>query len=339
MSFSETYHLVSEMTTVMTSALHTMEGISVLISTLFSGGHLVIPGPTEIDVDTFLQIAKPHKVKWISCSPQFTKDLAQAVESNESAARDVALTFIRCCGKNGSETSAEGTIRDKMGTPVLSAYGFVGSANLVTGNKPDMYRHGTMGKAIARCDVAIFDSDTREIVEREKEGEIGVAGLLVSDGFINDSALNESSIVVVENEGGESAKYFLTGDLGVLDADGYLRVYGTARGMKARKLAEMGKKRYVIRKLQHYFYKRKRLRDKLASSMSRNDVKKKNNSLLNAKLPNVQLRKRKLPNSKLKKLKQLRNGQDVKRKQQLLLHWQAREILSLVMLVNVMLHC
>lgn len=239
MSFSETYHLVSEMTTVMTSALHTMEGISVLISTLFSGGHLVIPGPTEIDVDTFLQIAKPHKVKWISCSPQFTKDLAQAVESNESAAKDVNLTFIRCCGKNGSETSAEGTIRDKMGTPVLSAYGFVGSANLVTGNKPDMYRHGTMGKAIARCDVAIFDSDTREIVEREKEGEIGVAGLLVSDGFINDSALNESSIVVVENEGGESAKYFLTGDLGVLDADGYLKVYGTAKEMKARKLAEM----------------------------------------------------------------------------------------------------
>ncbi|MFI6996108.1 AMP-dependent synthetase/ligase [Nocardia sp. NPDC050175] len=94
-----------------------------------------------------------------------------------------------------------------FGVVLLNCYGLTEAATAVTVSAPATNRLGTVGRPIPGTSVAIADSD----------GEVLVGGPHVSPGYWG-AAADQS---VVDDEG-----WLRTGDIGELDADGYLRITG-----------------------------------------------------------------------------------------------------------------
>ena len=85
----------------------------------------------------------------------------------------------------------------------------------------------TSGRACATYEVKIFSSDNPDVEAPAGEvGQIGGRGASLMLGYFDDQAATESSF--------NAAGWFMTGDLGTLDADGYLRVTGRKKDIIIR---------------------------------------------------------------------------------------------------------
>lgn len=82
-------------------------------------------------------------------------------------------------------------------------------------------RRDKVGRALPYASIAIMDDDGRE-VPRGEQGEIWMAGPMTVPGYWNNPAANEANFV-----GG----YWKSGDIGTMDADGYIRVLDRKKDM------------------------------------------------------------------------------------------------------------
>jgi long-chain acyl-CoA synthetase len=89
-----------------------------------------------------------------------------------------------------------------MGMLILEGYGLTETAPLLSLNKPDDFKFGTVGKPVAETQVRI-DPETGEILAR---------GPQIMQGYLNDPA---GTAAVIDADG-----WFHTGDIGELDPEG-----------------------------------------------------------------------------------------------------------------------
>ncbi|ROQ96521.1 long-chain acyl-CoA synthetase [Streptomyces sp. 2132.2] len=100
------------------------------------------------------------------------------------------LDFLRACG-----------------IAIYEGYGMTETAGLISLNHPGATRHGTVGRPIAGCEVRIAH-----------DGEILVRGPMVFPGYHANPAATERAL--------DAEGWLHTGDLGELDADGFLSITG-----------------------------------------------------------------------------------------------------------------
>ena len=93
-----------------------------------------------------------------------------------------------------------------VGIPVLDAYGLTESTCLITMNRPDEFKLGTVGKAVPGVKVRLSN-----------QGEIQCRGPNVMKGFFEDE---EKTSEIMAGE------WLSTGDLGELDDHGFLKITG-----------------------------------------------------------------------------------------------------------------
>lgn len=103
---------------------------------------------------------------------------------------------------------------DGLGITVYEGYGLTETSPIATGNRPGVHRIGSVGKPIPGVRIELDQSASGE----EGEGEIVVYGPNVMQGYHNRE---EDNRAVFTPDGG-----FRTGDLGRLDADGFLYITG-----------------------------------------------------------------------------------------------------------------
>lgn len=94
---------------------------------------------------------------------------------------------------------------DACGVPVLQAYGLTENI-CVAFNRPENYKFGTVGPVMPRCRVALA-----------ADGEIMVQSEMMFDGYYKEP--QKTGEVVRDG-------WLLTGDLGEMDADGFLKITG-----------------------------------------------------------------------------------------------------------------
>ncbi|MGH3802533.1 MAG: AMP-binding protein, partial [Pseudonocardiaceae bacterium] len=104
-----------------------------------------------------------------------------------------------------------------LGVPVLEAYGMTEAAHEIASNLPPPARrkHGTVGVPTG-CEVAILD-EAGERCGAEQPGEVVIRGPGVMAGYVANPQANAAAFV----EG-----WLRTGDLGVIDGEGFLTLTG-----------------------------------------------------------------------------------------------------------------
>jgi fatty-acyl-CoA synthase len=85
---------------------------------------------------------------------------------------------------------------------------------------------GTVGRAYPHVEIKVVDPATGEIVERGQTGEFCTRGYSVMLGYWNNEQATREAI--------DGARWMHTGDLAVMDDDGYVRIVGRLKDMIIR---------------------------------------------------------------------------------------------------------
>jgi acyl-CoA synthetase (AMP-forming)/AMP-acid ligase II len=135
---------------------------------------------------------------------------------NAATLRAARLRFIRSSSAS-LPPPVMLALEEAFGVPVIEAYGMTEASHQMTANPlPPRARYaGSVGIATGPA-VAIMDPDGR-ILPPGAIGEVVIRGRNVTPGYENNPVANAASFV---------NGWFRTGDQGVIDTDGYLRLTG-----------------------------------------------------------------------------------------------------------------
>ena len=106
---------------------------------------------------------------------------------------------------------------DSLGITILNGYGITECSPLISANRNEYRKPGSVGTPILACRVKIADPD------EDGEGEICVKGPNVMLGYYKDPEATEAAF----DEDG----YFRTGDIGKLDEEGWLYITGRLKNL------------------------------------------------------------------------------------------------------------
>ena len=197
------------------SALTTAAGIRrSLFPVLTAGGSVVCtPG---FDPAVFFDLLGEFKPSFYAAGPTVHRAVL-----DEALRRGIAghsLRFI-LCGTGALTADVQHGLERAFRVPAIHAYGMTETSTIAQNPLPPAERRaGSVGKPAA-CEVAILGDDG-ELLPPENTGEIIVRGSTVFAGYENDDEANRRAF---------HKNWFRTGDLGHVDADGYLFVAGRVK--------------------------------------------------------------------------------------------------------------
>lgn len=110
----------------------------------------------------------------------------------------------------------------RFGVPICEGFGLTETSPVVTLNVPHDHREGSVGKAVPGAIIKIVD-DNGNALPNEKTGEIWLKGPMIMKGYYN--LPNETAAALTGDH------FFKTGDLGHIDADGFLHITGRKKEM------------------------------------------------------------------------------------------------------------
>ncbi|MER5765358.1 long-chain fatty acid--CoA ligase [Streptomyces sp. NPDC002082] len=168
-------------------------------------------GPFDRAVDTAVRYAEAREQKAFGTGPGPSAKLRMEHQLFEKLVygkvREALGGRVRYAMSGGSAMSRRlGLFFDGAGVTVFEGYGLTESCAAATANPPGAIKYGTVGRPIPGGTVHIAD-----------DGEIWLYGAHVFSGYLNDPDATEA----VLRDG-----WLATGDLGRLDADGYLTITG-----------------------------------------------------------------------------------------------------------------
>jgi cyclohexanecarboxylate-CoA ligase len=170
-----------------------------------------------------LQLIAGERVTYMIGAPTFLQDLlAQPLEPNARSLR------LFSCGGAGVSPALMQRARERFPNCIAKrVYGSTEFPTLTTTDAGDALTHGvdTEGRAIAPAEVRIAD-ESGTALPSGAEGEVQGRGPECCVGYL-DARLNADAFT---RDG-----WFRTGDLGVLDAAGYLRITGRLKEIIIRK--------------------------------------------------------------------------------------------------------
>jgi acyl-CoA synthetase (AMP-forming)/AMP-acid ligase II len=188
--------------------------IAAVLSSLAAGGSVYCtPGFNALRFFQWLGEAEPS---WYTAVPTMHQAILARAARNADALAAAKLRFIRSSSASlPAQVMAE--LEATFGCPVIESYGMTEAAHQMASNRlpPGMRKGGSVGAA-AGPEVSIMAPDGRLLGSGE-EGEIVIRGPNVTAGYENNADANVTAF---------AHGWFHTGDQGVMDEDGYVRVTG-----------------------------------------------------------------------------------------------------------------
>ncbi|KAJ1458219.1 hypothetical protein M885DRAFT_586307 [Pelagophyceae sp. CCMP2097] len=210
-----------------------------LFAPVLSGGSVIACG--GFDASTFWHVLESNEVSWYYASPTMHHAILGAEEASRN---EVRLRMVANAAGNLTHSLAC-ALRDRFGgCLVLPSYGMTECMPMAT--PPLNYaleREGTSGVAVG-CELRIADLESKTLMKRgsSRRGNIVVRGSPCFSGYDRDDAANAAVFYALQDEEATSANtlykaaldsstrpeglWFDSGDVGYLDADGYLFITG-----------------------------------------------------------------------------------------------------------------
>jgi thioesterase domain-containing protein/acyl carrier protein len=195
---------------------HALGSKIALFTPLILGSSLACPSRSS--EANFLTWLAELEVTWYSAGPTLHRSLLEQALMQGHAGFRHSLRFIHSGTAELPDAVCDG-LEKFFKVPVLSCYG-LSETGVIAANStdPERRKRGTVGKPWPG-DLAIRAEDGRILAPGEL-GEIVVRGPGVTPGYINDPEANRAAFM----DG-----WFRTGDLGIIDWDGFLTIVGRTK--------------------------------------------------------------------------------------------------------------
>ena len=188
--------------------------IAAVLSSLSAGAHISCsPGFNALKVFQWFAEVKPS---WYTAVPTMHQAILDRAPRNAEIVAGMDLRFARS-SSSSLPPQVMAALEETFGCPVIEAYGMTEAAHQMASNPlpPLARKPGSVGLA-AGPEVAVMASDGA-LLGAETVGEIVIRGPNVTAGYENNPTANAEAF---------THGWFHTGDQGVLDGDGYLRITG-----------------------------------------------------------------------------------------------------------------
>ncbi len=178
-------------------------------------GATLVTHPNPLEFKTLCEIFQKYKISFTTGTPNmFSAYLRYANKDTFAGIK----TMIAGADKLGLKTKKE--YKERFGIDLCEGYGVTEASPVISTNRPGFDKFGSVGMPLPGVDVKIVDDRTRKELPAGKEGKIMVRGQNIISGYYND--LEESSLRFCDG-------WYDTGDMGMMDADGYLWHRGRLR--------------------------------------------------------------------------------------------------------------
>jgi acyl-CoA synthetase (AMP-forming)/AMP-acid ligase II len=188
--------------------------IAAVLSTIGAGGAVCCaPGLNAFRFFNWFAECRPT---WYTAVPTMHQTLLELAPRFRDAIARGRLRFVRSSSAS-LPPQVMTALEETFGVPVLEAYGMTEAAHQMASNPlPPKPRYpGSVGIA-AGPDVAVMDAVGR-LLPAGETGEVVIRGPNVTSGYENNPSANAGAF---------ADGWFRTGDQGVIDAAGYLRLTG-----------------------------------------------------------------------------------------------------------------
>jgi acyl-CoA synthetase (AMP-forming)/AMP-acid ligase II len=196
--------------------------LAVLVSSLASGGRVLLPARGRFSAHTFWDDMRAAGATWFTAVPTIHQILLQRSAREYPGPHSIPLRFVRSCSAPMNVETAR-AIEQTLRAPVLSAYGTTETTHQAAA-EPVPQRGSTKPGSVGPptgVRLRVVDPHGRTC-PAGTAGEVWVHGPTVARGYLADPADTARSFV----DG-----WFRTGDLGSLDGDGYLFITGRIKNI------------------------------------------------------------------------------------------------------------
>lgn len=178
--------------------------------------NILIPNPRPLS--NLKRAFENYKITWMSGVNTLFNGL-----TNEVWFQDTPPKHLKFAGAGGMalQSSVAKRWEEVTGTEVVQGYGLTETSPVLTFEPFGKAREGTIGVPVPSTDVVLMDEEGKPAAKGER-GEIAAKGPQIMKGYWRKP--EETAKVMVGD-------YFLTGDIGTMDEDGYFRIVDRKKDM------------------------------------------------------------------------------------------------------------
>ncbi len=217
------YRLGPQDATVAVMPLYHGHGLlAALLSTLVSGGTVLLPARGRFSAHTFWDDIDAVRATWYTAVPTIHQILLERAKADQSGNKRPAMRFIRSCSAPLTPETAQ-ALHDEFSAPVVCAFGMTeathqvattGIEDIDTGKNPSATT-GLVGVSTGP-EIRIVGSDGAPVAA-DAVGEVWLRGPTVVRGYLGDPAITAANF---------TDGWLRTGDLGSLSPAGDLTIRG-----------------------------------------------------------------------------------------------------------------
>lgn len=189
-------------------------GMMVVMSYMLYKGGTVVTLP-RFELEQFLQVVQDYKVTVAALVPPIILALAKHPVVDQYDLSHLKLVFSGAAPLSGDLQEA---VSRRLGCVAVQGYGLTETSPVThaTPNDPTKIRIGSVGPSIRSTEVRIIDPAKGGDQGPNQEGEVWIRGPQVMKGYLKRP---DATAATIDRDG-----WLHTGDIGYVDADGYLYV-------------------------------------------------------------------------------------------------------------------
>ena len=174
---------------------------------IYLGGSL-IAYPNPLDYSIISALVRKYKPTVMAGTPAFYYGYLK-----KSKPGDFSSLRIAVAGADKLTQHIYDGFLKKHNVKIYEGYGATETSPVISVNTPENHKIGSVGKPLPGVKIKIIHPETEEELAPGQEGKILVKGDLVMEGYLGD--LEETSLRIRKG-------WYDTGDMGVIDEDGFL---------------------------------------------------------------------------------------------------------------------